>query len=351
MITASLPPVIAALLPPIETLHLRSFVVLAAMSVHLALCSEPSLRMLPFFRWREEIRAFLTRLDVKLNRERRPKADRWVRGTIVTAFLLWGAVMAGQMVALLLPHLPSAWVLETTLLALLLHVRPSLDVATSMRDDAKDVSLQRFREYGAQLSAQDMGLLDAPAIHRAAVAGLSRQQMEQWIAWPCVYLLGGWVWLSVWVGFAALYRAWGHPFPRWLIFAQWVHVGYGGLYLPFAVMHGFWLFLVSIITPGGHSGKAFSAGLASLSHPLQLPGVVASNAAGMAFGGETVVAGQRFRTRIYGQGVTKAADHHLRQAVKLLVASAMLWLALGIAGYLWWSDQTGLRPPLSVLSW
>ena len=106
-----------------------------------------------------------------------------------------------------------------------------------------------------------------------------------------------------------------------------------------------------MLIPGSHPGKALSAGIASLSHPLQLPGVVTSNAAGVAFGGEIVVGGQRFRTRLYGTGVTKAADHHLRQAVKLLFAAAVLWLLLGGAGYVWWSEQIGLRPPVGFLQW
>jgi len=134
---------------------------------------------------------FIERCDRALNRESESAERRRILGAVFALALVFGVGLLAWMLAQLLIALPLGWILEATLVAILLAQRSLYDHVSVVGRAFATGGLTAAREAVSQIVGRDPESLDSAGVSRAALESLAENQSDGVTAPAFWYLLFG----------------------------------------------------------------------------------------------------------------------------------------------------------------
>ena len=221
--------------------------------------------MNPFFL----IKKLALTAEHKLNRTRRNRADRFLRGLLLTVILITAAGFLGREIAKLPPLFKEyAWLAEAGILALLMPMRQIGDVVRGIMLDFERVSLKEMREKLEPVCVHDTSHLDHFAVFRTATELCANSLLERILSLTFWYLIFGLPGVFILLTVNLLNEAFGYDDPRFSAFGTTASGLYMLANLPMIPIAGFMLILASLATPLAKPHLAIAAFVRGLINPM-----------------------------------------------------------------------------------
>jgi adenosylcobinamide-phosphate synthase len=129
--------------------------------------------------------------DRRLNRERRGPRTRFVRGLVVTVFIVALAGVAGWLVSEVARTYRYGWIAELALVALLLAQRSLFDHVRAVARALDRDGIAAARTAVSRVVGRDPETLDSHGVSRAAIESLAESFADGVVAPVCWYLVAG----------------------------------------------------------------------------------------------------------------------------------------------------------------
>jgi len=275
---------------------------------------------------------FVEWAEPKLNRRKRGRATRLVRGAVLVIFLAAAAGIAGLLLQWLSRDIAYGWGIEILLLASLIAQRAPLGRVMRLRHTLRQDTLEAAREELRQTVRYDTGGLDAFGVARVAIQEAARQFCDRVVAPLFWYALGGLPALFVYAAVSAAAEVIGYRS------AAYRHFGVSAARLDDALtaiparLAGLLVALATPFVPRCALLRALRTMLRDArNHPAARAGWPQAALAGaldLALGGPRRIAGEIFKDPWIGGGRARVSPADMRLAVFLLAVACLLNAAL-----------------------
>lgn len=170
----------------------RLFLVLLALLANaLFLGPRPVVRAIGIFRPAHFITHAVRSLERRLNRDKRSEADRTRRGYVITVSLLVVAALSGAIFLYVSEHTDYAKFLQVIVMALLLSVRQTADLAAAVAHSVEAEKLDAAKAELAGTAWRNAPMLDIHGLCRAGIETLSVHLTDRIVSPTLWYLLLG----------------------------------------------------------------------------------------------------------------------------------------------------------------
>lgn len=265
---------------------------------------------------------FLRALERKLNRQHRSTQQREWRGMVLVMAAVPTSIAAGAVAKWMLETIPFA---EVLLLAVLLPVRPTWDIASHLRKQLSAGNLAQSRNTLKDTQWRHYALLDEHGLARAGIEILAVCFLEKILSPVCWYLLFGLPGLLACKTVTLMQETYSRPPATAADFGKAAIMVHGWMHwLPARIAFLFW-FAARGFLPRETKFPPVRALLREV-NPQRLVLLAASSALGVSLGGPTSVYVQEW----IGGGPVKALPQDITRALfAYILLNVFLFLLAG----------------------
>jgi adenosylcobinamide-phosphate synthase len=281
----------------------------------------------------EIIGSFVDLLDRKLNRENRSARVRAIRGFLVVVLVVFLCFVTGWAIAWLTQNHTFGWVLELTLIVVLIaqkslytHV---LAVSSALSDEAIAYSgLEVARSEVSKIVGRNTHSLDSHAISRAAIESCAESFCDGVIAPAFWYVLFGFPGLLVYKAVNTMDSMIGHKTQKYRAFGMTAARLDDILNLIPARLSGFFIVLAAFFAPTAHPLKALATMLRDAGKHRSMnagwPEAAMAGALDIALAGPRTYANRVANDPWIGTGTAQTTARDIHRSLYLFVVACLI---------------------------
>ena len=274
-------------------------------------------------------------LDRKLNREQRSESDRAVRGLLVVLVVGGLSLGTGVAVAWLTQNQDFGWILELSLVAVLISARGLYVRVRAVGLALRDEGLDQARAAVSHIVGRDPSQLDGHGVARGAIESAAENFCDAVVAPVFWYVLFGFPGLCLYKAVNTMDSMIGYRTPRYRAFGMTAARLDDALNLIPARLSGLFLALAAVVVPTARPAAAFKVMLRDSGKHRSMnagwPEGAVAGALNLALAGPRKYGGEAAAADAWiGDGTARATHRDIRRALYLYLAACLIntaWVA------------------------